>query len=429
MADMRNNARKQIVHRAIRALLCVVAVLLSYPSASQTGLYVPSARPVRNMQKALTNPEVFQLLVQYAEGESEYDDQDLDMLDSAYRIAFDVENPRLYTMTIESYGTADEAVARERADAIHRYFAMRSHATFPIRYARNPIHCSCLGDTTEVLRFEVPTHTEVYRCAELPSERLLLNKSVPLQNTVLVTFRDNPDECVGAARGCYVPSEDSTVYGYYAWMMIGRGSVRTIANTKDTCHGNMTVSIDDHLNPAELLEHYHLIPHNRQLLAMAGYVVVKAAFPFDPATCVLPQNDSIFLRIPVTQEQLDAKLRFFAKVRTAKGWEYKSLPTRRMPGKGQLALQAPVDISMLDTIYIGKRLQEKELKKYFYEVDSPTEVAAFKAAGKYYVASRPGKDGEPQMKKPLKALFRMVPQQEDDMPEHSLTPKGEEIIE
>ena len=34
------------------------------------------------------------------------------------------------------------------------------------------------------------------------------------------------------------------------------------------------------------------------------------------------------------------------------------------------------------------------------------------------------------MKKPLKALFRMVPEQEEDgMPEKSVTPKGEEIIE
>ena len=421
---------RKLYFSVVRVCFCLLALCVSVGAEAQTGLYVPSLRPVRNMKKALTNPPVFHMLLQYAEGESEYGDEDLDMLDSAYRIAFDVENPNLYTMTIESYGTDNQQVAQERADAVYRYFAMRSHTQFPIRYARNPIHCSCLGDTMEVLRFEVPVSKVVYNCSELPDDRKLLNKSVNLENTVLVTFRDNPDECVGAARGCYVPGEDSTVYGYYAWLVLGRGSVRTIDNTKDTCHGDMTVKIDDHLNYRELLERYHLIPHRRQLLAMAGYVVVKATFPFDPAQCTQPQEDSIFLRIPVTQEQMDAKLRFFAKVQSSKGWEYKSLPTRKVPGKGQMALQAPINITMMDTIYIGKRLQENELGKYFYEVDGPTEVAAFKAAGKYYVASRPDKNGDPQMKKPLKALFRMVPEQEEDgMPEKSVTPKGEEIIE
>ena len=133
----------------------------------------------------------------------------------------------------------------------------------------------------------------------------------------------------------------------------------------------------------------------------------------------------------ITQEQMDAKLRFYAKVRTARGMEYKALPTRKVPGKGQLALQASLNISMFDTIYIGKRLQEKELGKYFYEVDSPVEAASFKAAGKYYVASRPDKNGEPQMKKPLRALFRMVPIQQDEegLPSKTVIPKGEEIIE
>jgi len=408
-------------------LLCA----LSISAVAQTGLYVPSAKPVRNMQKALLNPEVFCLLLQYEAGESSYADEDLDMLDSAYRIAFDVNNPRLYTMTIESFGDSDSAVASKRAESICRYFSMRSHAQFPIRYANNPIHCSCSGDTVEVLRFEVPVSKSVYNCNQLPPDRLLFNKNISLRNTVLVTFRDNPDECVGEARGCYVPFQDSTVYGYYAWMVLSKGSIRTVLNTKDTCHGEMDIKIDDHLNHLELLDHYHLIPHRNQLLAMAGYVVIGGHWPVDADSCTMAQKDSIFLRIPVTQEQMDAKLRFYAKVRTARGMEYKALPTRKVPGKGQLALQASLNISMFDTIYIGKRLQEKELGKYFYEVDSPVEAASFKAAGKYYVASRPDKNGEPQMKKPLRALFRMVPIQQDEegLPSKTVIPKGEEIIE
>ena len=49
---------------------------------------------------------------------------------------------------------------------------------------------------------------------------------------------------------------------------------------------------------------------------------------------------------------------------------------------------------------------------------------------RFYVASRPGKDGRPEMKKLLRQLFRIIPDQEEDLsPEKTKTPKGEEIIE
>lgn len=395
-------------------LLMLLALCLAGPLRAQSGLYVPSVKPVRNMQKALTDPEVFHLLLKYPEGKAEYAEADLDLLDSAYNIAFSISNPMYYTMTIEGYGGDNETLTKNRMDGIYRYFAMRCHSPFPIRLARNPIHCSCQGDTVEVLRFEVPVTTAAYRYSELPEARRLLNKSIDLNGTVLVTFRNNPDDCVGAARGCYVPEHDTLVHGYYASLMLSKGSVYSVGNTKDTCPSGMSIQLEDHLNYRTVVEAYHLIPHRKQILAMAGYIVVKASLPVAADSCTEPQRDSIFVRIPATQEQVDAKLKFFAKVKTARGWEYKQLPTRKLPGKGQLTLQAPVNINQLDTIYLGKRIQEKELGKYFYQVDSPTEAASFAVGSRFYVASRPDKNGEPSLKKPLKSLFRIVPEQEEE---------------
>ena len=168
---------------------CALLMLLltcTVSAAAQTGFYVPSTKPVRNMQKALENPEVFHLLLCLQDDETGYSVAHLDLLDSAYGIAFAVANPMLYTLTIEGYGGDNEQLTRERVDAVYRYFAMRSHAQFPIRFARNPIHCSCNGDTAEILRFEVPVTTAVYRYASLPESRRLLNKSVDLRNSVLI---------------------------------------------------------------------------------------------------------------------------------------------------------------------------------------------------------------------------------------------------
>ena len=421
---------KKLTINAKKVLLWLVALGCASPMMAQTGFYVPSAKPVRDMQKALTNPEVFHLLLCSQDGSTSYSVADLDLLDSSYAIAFSPDNPMLYTMTIEGYGDNDEQVTKQRVDAIYRYFSMRCHANFPIRYAKNPIHCSCNGDTVELLRYEVPVTTAVYRYAELPESRRLLNKSVDLKNSVLITFRNNPDECVGSARGCYVPRQDSTVYGYYASLLLTKGSVYSVHNTKDTCPGGLNVKIDDCLDYKTILDRYYLIPHRKQILAQAGYIVISGTWPMVGDSCSEVQKDSIFVRIPVTQEQMDAKLKFFAKVKTSRGMEYKQLPTRKVPGKGMLALQAPINVLQFDTIYIGKRIQDKEVSKYFYEVDSPTEAASFAIGNRFYVASRPGKDGRPEMKKPMRQLFRIIPEQEEDLtPEKTKTPKGEEIIE
>ena len=395
----------------------------------QSGLYVPSLKPVKNMQKALTNPPTFHLLLAYRGSDSSYSINDLDLLDSAYRIAFDIDNPNYYTMTVESYGNADESLGRRRVDGVVRYFAGRSYAPFPIRLAHNPIRCSCHGDTVETLRFEVPLTTAVYDCTELPDARRMLNKSVPLQTCVLVTFSNNPDECLGTARGCFVPAEDSLVRGYYATLFLTRGSVYSVAGTKDTCPGGLEVTVEDHLDYRQAVERYSLIPHPKQLLVQAGYIVVKSNFGRKADECELEQKDSVFIRIPATPEQVAAKLKFFAKAKTSRGLEYKALPTRKLPGKGDLVLQAPISVDQFDTIYLGKRITEKELKQYFYEVDSPTEAAAFTVGRRYYVAYRVDKHGKYELKKPLRDLFRIVTDQEEDLeaPSERKEIKGEEI--
>ena len=95
-------------------------------------------------------------------------------------------------------------------------------------------------------------------------------------------------------------------------------------------------------------------------------------------------------------------------------------------------LQAPINATQFDTIYVGKRIQEGELGRYFYSVDGPTEAAAFKVGDRYWVAYRVGKGGQYELKKHLMELFRVVPEQEEEeLPESSSDKKinSEEIID
>ena len=402
--------KKLLLALAVLSILCPPLVALR----AQSGLYVPAAKPVKDMQKALVNPQAFYLLLSYQGNDSTYNVTHLDLLDSAYRIAFSEDNPMLYTMMVESYAGADETLGNKRVEAVVRYFSMRSCAPFPIRYAHNPIHCSCHGDSVETLRFEVPTSTAVYDCATLPGERLKLNKSVDLTNSILVTFRNDPDECIGAARGCFVPAADSLVRGYYAQLFLTKGSVYSVSGTKDTCPSDIQIKVDDHLDYRTTVERYNLIPHPKQILVQAGYVVISSNYGRRLDECEEPQKDSIYIRIPATPEQVASKLKFFAKVKTSRGIEYKALPTRKMPGKGELMLQAPINVAQFDTIYLGKRISESELKDYFFEVDSPTQAASFAVGRRFFVAYRVDKRGGYELRKALRDLFRIVPDQEED---------------
>ena len=429
---MSGNGVNRLRNKAVALVVAVMAAVAAPCAVAQTGLYVPAKGPVRNMQKALHNPEVFYLLLCYEGSAPTYSVSDLDLLDSAYRIAFDVDNPMYYTMAVEAYGDGNEALGKERVDGVYRYFAMRGGQRFPVRVARNNIHCSCMGDTVETLRFEVPVATAVYNAAELPESRRLLNKSIALQNCVLVTFRNDPDECVGTARGCYVPAEDSIVRGYYASLSLAKGSVRAVDNTKDTCPSGLEITVEDHLDYRKVVEQYSLVPHRKQLIVQAGYIVIKSNWAQAIDSCTQPQKDSIFVRIPATPEQVAAKLKFFAKVKGKRGEEYRQLPTRKLPGRAELMLQAPINATQFDTIYVGKRIQEGELGRYFYSVDGPTEAAAFKVGDRYWVAYRVGKGGQYELKKHLMELFRVVPkQEEEELPETSSDKKinPEEIID
>ena len=399
--------------KCFAALLLLALLAVSHTVDAQTGIYIPSAKPIKNMKAAMIHPETFCLLLQYSGSDSTYSINDLDILDSVYNIAFDRDNPRLYQMIIEGYGGENEALTRSRVDVLYRYFAYRCHAPFPIRYAANPIHCSCKGDTVELLRYEVPVERHVYNTAELPSSRTTFNQSIKLSNCVLITFKTNPDECIGLSRGCVVPSQDSTIRGYYASVFMKKGALYSVSNTKDSCPENVEFRIEEHLDWKEVVEHYFLVPHKKQIIVQVGYIVLHSNIHRDYGECTQELPDSIFVRFPVTSEQWENKVRIFGKKYSEKGVAFKSLTTKKVPSKISINIQTGINVTQLDTLFLGKRIQPEELKDYFYEVDTDMEEGSFQADGKYWKAYRLDKHGDYEIKKSLRQLMRIV----EDTPE------------
>lgn len=422
-----------------KSLIFIAAVLACAMSVAQTsGLHIPSEKPIRpkDLPKAWTNPEVFCLQLFFDEGDSAYREADLDLLDSAYMTAFDRESPRLYTMSIEAYGDAHNyELMRARVESVYRYFTMRGHEVMPVRYAFNPIHCSCHGDTVELVRFEVPTDKQMYDCAELPDSRKILPPGIRLENSVLVTFRDNPIECLGGNSGCFLPAQDSNIRAYYTQVILKKGSIYSVRNTKDECPPPVELSIEEHLDYQQMVDRYFLVPHRRQIILPVGYIVLHSSFNRQPDECQF-LSDSIFVRFPVTEEQVESGLRVFGKKYSAKGPEYKSLPTKKIKGGPVLMIQGAINPTMFDTIFLAKRIKEDEISKYLYTADSPTEQGAVtifvKGEERYYKPFRINNKGEYDFKKPFRAMLRIVEAEEEELNEggiNSFQNDGDEELE
>ena len=392
-------------------LLLLLSVL---PLSAQTGIYIPSAKPIKNMQRAMVNPEHFCLLIHYPGSAPDYPVDALDWLDSAYSVAFSRSNPMLYSITIEGYSN-NQSLNTQRVDAVYNYFANRSYAPFPIRYAANPISCHCHGDTLELVRYEVPVDRRAFITNDLPPSRRTFNGSIDLDNCVLVSFRNNPDECLGAARGCIIPAHDTTIRAYYASVFIKQGALYSVRGTKDTCPPNPLFSIEEHLDYRPILEDYFLVPHRKQIILQVGYVVLHSSINRAYGECSQPLPDSIYVRFPVTQDQLDSKIRIFGKKHSPKGTEYKALTTKKIPSKVSLNIQAAINVSQLDTIFLGKRIQPDEIDDYFYECKTDLEQGSFTYNGRHYKAYRLDRHGNFEIKKPLRLLLRIVDDEPDPL--------------
>lgn len=412
-----------------KVLSILVALLLSCVVWAQNSLlHIPSAKPMKakDLAQAWVNPEKFCLQLYFDGDDSTYRERDLDILDSAYAIAFSKYNPRLYTMSIEAYGNAhNQDIMRARIESIYRYFAMRGHEVMPVRYAYNPIHCSCKGDTVELVRYEVPTDKQLYDCAELPDSRKVLEPNLPLEGSLLVTFRHNPIECLGGTSGCFLPAQDSNIRAYYTQLVLKKGSIYAVYNTKDECPPPVELSIDEHLDYKQIVEKYALVPHRRQIILPVGYVVLHSSFNRKPDECKT-LSDSIYVRFPVTEEQIESGLRIFAKKYTSKGPEFKSVATKKVKGSAVLQIQGAINASQFDTIYLAKRIETEEVSKYLYPADSPTEQGAVtimvKGEERYFKPFRTNNKGEYEFKKMFRSMLRIVEAEEETTDEAESNP-------
>lgn len=390
-------------------LLFILFVQVSLFCQGQSSIF-PS-QSVRQSPDAPSYPQRMDVVISFPENSSNLDLKDIDLLDSVYRITFADNNYFLYKVSITGYDDGkvldetNNTLAQDRVDVIYNYFKNRCKSDFLIRIAPNKIYNSCTGEAEEKVRYQVPTDVNWHQINNLP-EKDKKFRNIPLAGKVLMTFINDREACIGLDNSCYVPPRDMKVNAAEASIALLRGAFLRIDNSRAECPENLVFTLEEHLDQKEILEKYSLIPHEKQIIVQAGYLILESNYKSLPGECKEILPNGIKVQVPVSENQMESKLRMFAKSYSEKGVEYKGLSTRRVKSKTGNYLEAAISPAQIDTIFLGIRINADEVGDYFHKAE-PNDYSVIKIKGKNYKPFKIGKNGDYVMKKKFEQLFNL----------------------
>ncbi|MDR1006793.1 MAG: hypothetical protein LBL74_08040 [Bacteroidales bacterium] len=399
----------------------VAPVVEEQPSLKEgcSMLIVPKAPRVRvkrgetPMPKKIGTMEAF---ICFKQGTAFYNDEALNILDSLYRLAFAPDNNQFYKMTIIGYDDAQPLtekntnIARERAVLVFNYFLSRENVTdFIIKRTPSKYWSSCSGETDYFIKYKMPIDFKWINLNGKPDEDKQIN-GVDVTGKVYVLIEEDLEDCVGEFYNYYFPSKDTTLNSQYSQITIPKGALESITNTKDTVDTNFTITYREVFNFEDLMKDYKFIPSQKQHLINAGYIIVGSNHSPDYKTCALRNmaKPSITIKVVLTEEQVSARLKFYAKVFNADGsFLYKAIPTKKEKDKnnGTVFLTTEITPFQMDTIYLGRRIQEEDLTNFFY-LAQPADPGAFEAMGGWLKAYKLNKRGAYILRKEMGAMLK-----------------------
>lgn len=370
----------------------------------------------RNAQPLNNFPEEFEAFICFPASKSTYTEEALNALDSVYKIAFDNDNGRFYKITIIGYDDGETikeestSLARDRAIQVFEYFASREETEFIVRKTKSKYYHSCKGEIDCIIKYKMPFDFKWINLKDKPFEERVKD-GINLRNKVYIHIENNPDECLGKFNDYYYPSQDTTILTQNMSMLkIPKGALKSITHTKDTLDSEMKLQFEDILSFEDITRTYQLVPHYRQYIINAGYFVLKSNHQPNYESCELREDfkQDITIRLPLEMQQNNSRLKFYAKTYKTNGsWEYKAIPTTKEKDRetGLQAITGHLSAFQMDTIFIGRRVNEKDMSKYFYPAKEG-EPGAFNAMGGWLKPYRLDKRGSIILKKEMEMILR-----------------------
>lgn len=336
-------------------------------------------------------------------------------LDSIYNMVFKNNNDRFYKVTIVGYDDGkpiseeSSKLARQRAVSVFNYFSSREETEYIVKTTASSYFNSCKGDVDCLIRYKVPFDFKWINLFKKSDQERMFN-NVSLESKCHIIIEEDPEACLGEFFDYYVPGRDTTLFGEIAKIKFHKGSINKTLHTKDTLKYNCSITFQEYLSFESLTSNYHMVPHKKQRIINAGYFVINCPQKPDFKECGNPQNypDSIFITVPLEEHQFKGNLKFYAKQPNSKGeLEYKVIPTKRERDRETKTtfLIGTLNAFQCDTVYLGRRVAEDEMRNYFYP-SQKGEPGAFYLEDVWIKPYRLNKRGEMEMKKKMIPLLR-----------------------
>ncbi|MDR1725979.1 MAG: hypothetical protein LBR28_06290 [Bacteroidales bacterium] len=382
-------------------------------------IIVPQVQKVRNKKGGKTTVvslNKLEAFVCFETGTAFYNESALNVLDSIYKLAFGKENEHFYKMTIIGYDDAQTLneqntnLARERAVLVFNYFLSREDVKdFIIKRTPSKYQSSCAGTVDYFIKYKMPIDFKWINLNGKSVAEQSLN-GISLAGKTYILIEDDIESCVGDFYNYYYPQNDTSLNSQYSMITIPKGAVESITNTKDTLEFDYSITYREVMNFEDLMKDYKFIPSEKQYLINAGYIIINTEHKIDYSSCPLRDfiKPTISLKVAVTPEQVNAKLKFFAKVFKSDGsFTYKAIPTKKEKDKNSsnIYLTAEITPFQMDTIYIGKKVEKEELSDYFYPAQQ-NDPGSFEAMGGWLKAYKLSKKGAYIMKKQMGNMLK-----------------------
>lgn len=387
--------------KKIVLLMCLVAVVFS-------------AQAQKKKKVVERFPAKMEAYINFDRGSAYYTKDGLNKLDSIYMIAFDKENKRFYKMTITGYDDGEEVsesttdLARDRAVMVFKYFASREETEYIIKRTPSYQVTSCAGQQEYYIKYKMPFDFRWINIAN--ADKNILPEGIDCKGKVHVIVEEDQEDCLGSFYDYDFPSQDTVLTGNYTKVTIPKGAIEYLHHTKDTLKNEYSIQFKDVMAFDDLADNYFLVPHNKQYIINAGYIVIAPSSKPDYNTCVGKDTiqPNIDIRVFLEPNQKNSGLKFFGKTYKPNGdIVYKAISTKKIKDKeaDEMWIQCLITPFQFDTIFVGKKVEEKEMSDYFYPGRSE-EPGSFECLGGWLKCYKLDKTGKYVLKDKMQGILR-----------------------
>ncbi|MBQ0113570.1 MAG: hypothetical protein KBT03_10605 [Bacteroidales bacterium] len=371
----------------------------------------------QNQKQEVVNPypERVEAYINFEKGNAYYTRGGLNALDSIYLMTFNSSNNRFYKMTIIGYDDGGEiteessSLARDRAIVVFKYFSSREETEYIIKRTPSTYTQSCVGEINYYIKYKMPFDFQWLNLYNLPEDEKTEN-GISLASKVHIIIEEDQEDCLGEYYDYDWPAQDTVLSGNHAKVMIPKGTLEYIHHTKDTIPYSCNIEYKEMLSFEKLTSNYSLVPHKKQYIINAGYIVVAPEKKPDYSSCASKDTitPTILISVPIEKQQQAAGLKFYGKTYKPNGEVvYKSISTKKIKDKDtkDVTLECYITPFQFDTIYLGKKVEEKEMGDYFYPAREG-EPGAFEAMGGWLKPFKLNKQGDYIIKESMQSILR-----------------------